>query len=353
MALEHMDRVVQRLVECVADDDKEVQFGATEALMGLLDHSLEALPSLLPGDEEEHKKRPGVAERCGSAAAEPIAPYDPRPPSRERWHGEDEEIDDAEAHVRFPPARGALPVPKPLIRTAGETLWTKDVCDSPTARSASSRRPSAALLSSLLKAYLLCEETLACLRAQGEPVARAHCERWQWATTESVARAHRKLEEQLREEERRRQRLRQRPKDYVTVALVELFVGCKAILTSSAGNTMVRDKTGRLRLLANHASGGRDVMMHGRTIHGSTDLGQGGLEVAMEAMLMTQDASLRRALLCLLALVTEHDCARRRLSRSEGKAVIFTLTQVSPFALLCCCTRGAGKRREQEGIPPP
>lgn len=137
--------------------------------------------------------------------------------------------------------------------------------------------------------------------------------------------------------------MRQRPKDYVTVALVEMFVGCKAILTSSAGNTTVRDKTGRLRLLANHASSGRDVSMHGRTIHGSTDLRQGGLEVAMEAMLMTQDAPLRLALLCLLALVTEHDCARRRLARSEGKGVIFTLTQVSqrqPLSLYFAAVHG-------------
>ena len=115
------------------------------------------------------------------------------------------------------------------------------------------------------------------------------------------------------------------------MALVQMFVGCKAILTSSAGNTTVRDKKGRLRLLANHAPSGRDVSMHGRTIHASTDLGQGGLEVAMESMLMTQDASLRLALLSLLALVTEHDCARRRLGRSEGKGVIFTLTQVSAW----------------------
>jgi hypothetical protein len=165
--------VVQRLVECVADEDKEVQFGATEGLISLLDHSLEALPSLLPGDQQEHQESPRVqgAERRGSAAAEPIAPYDPRPPSRERWHGEHEEIDQhAEAEMRFPPARGALPLPTPPMKTSGEKLSTMDVCDSPTARSAFSSCPPFLPV----QAYLLCEQTLACLRARVDPEARAH-----------------------------------------------------------------------------------------------------------------------------------------------------------------------------------
>ena len=150
-------------------------------------------------------------------------------------------------------------------------------------------------------------------------------------------RVTRLLRRQLSEEELRRERRRRQPKHYVTSALVEMFVTCSTRTSGASGCTTVQDKNGRMRVLTHNVSlTGRDVSMHGRTIHGSTSSGQGGLEVAMQAMLMTEHAALRLALLCLLALVTEHECARRRLARSEGKAVIFTLTQVSPASTIRC-----------------
>jgi hypothetical protein len=150
VALEHMQPVVQRLVECVADEDKEVQFAAAQGLIGLLDLSLESLPSLLPDDEAEHPQaacQPGAESRPNSSARPRIAPFDaphgaegadeaPTDAHAGQEHADQaahrpsspHSVTAAAAQVRFPPARGALPPP-----TRG-TAEEEGVCDSPTAR---------------------------------------------------------------------------------------------------------------------------------------------------------------------------------------------------------------------------
>ena len=111
--------------------------------------------------------------------------------------------------------------------------------------------------------------------------------------------------------------------------LVGLFVDADATPPVAEQHATVADeRTGRLRQMYLGAPAGHDVKLHGRTIHGSQRSGMGGLEVLMEALLMTEEGVLRHALLGLLALVADHQSVRRRLSRCEGKAVIFCLTQV-------------------------
>ena len=54
----------------------------------------------------------------------------------------------------------------------------------------------------------------------------------------------------------------------------------------------------------------------------------------LDALLMTEESSLRLALIGLLGLVSDHPAAVRSVVQSEGKALVFCLTQVRIFGSL-------------------
>jgi len=109
----------------------------------------------------------------------------------------------------------------------------------------------------------------------------------------------------------------ERARVLVRSRLVEMFAGCNANPQRFLDVTDVPDKDGRMRRLTNNKMGGHDVTLHGRTIHGSRQTGQGGLQVLLDALLMTEDSALRLALLGLLALVSDHPAAGDKWSENS------------------------------------